>query len=128
MEVFLVVRKSTDLTSAGVPWSDVPDFVLPHVEWIDNRRGPAQRALPPIGEVPVPTIFDSLPRLHDDRPRGSKAMLDVHGAKSRLENCRPGAWLISPFTGWKWAKWPDGEVGWVPANVCLPESLRVDAL
>jgi hypothetical protein len=55
-------------------------------------------------------------------------MLDVHGAKSRLENCRPGAWLISPFTGWRWAKWPDGEVGWVPANVCLPESLRVDAL
>jgi hypothetical protein len=128
MEAFLVVKKSTDVTSAGVPWSEVPEFALSHVEWIDNRHGPAKQALPPIDQVPIPTIFDTLPRLHQDRPRGSKAMLDVHGARSGLESCRPGAWLISPFTGWKWAKWPDGEAGWVPSNVCLPESLRVDAL
>ena len=128
MEVFLVVKKSTDLTSTGVPWSDVPDFVLPHVEWIDNRRGPAAQALPPVDQVPIPLILYTLSPLYEDRRRGSKAMLDVHGAKSRLENCRPGAWLISPVTGWKWAKWPDGQVGWVPSNVCFPESLRVDAL
>jgi hypothetical protein len=84
----LTVKKSSDVTSAGISWSEVPDFLLPYMEWIDNRPGPATQALPPIGEVAVPTIFDSLPRLHDDRPRGSKAMLDVHGAKSRLENCR----------------------------------------
>jgi hypothetical protein len=88
MEVFLVVRKSTDLTSAGVPWSDVPDFVLPHVEWIDNRSGPAEQALPPLDQEPIPPVLYTLSRLHEDRPRGSKPMLDVHGAKSRLENCR----------------------------------------
>jgi len=49
----------------------------------------------------------------------------VHGARQRLANYRPGAWLISPYTGWKWAKWPDGEVGWLPADVALPDLLRV---
>ena len=49
----------------------------------------------------------------------------VHSARQRLANYRPGAWLISPYTGWKWAKWPDGEVGWLPADVALPDLLRV---
>lgn len=123
-----MLKKSSDVTSAGIPWSEVPEFVLPYMEWIDNRRGAATQALPPVDQVRTPVIFESLPRLHGERPRGSKAMLDVSGAKSRLKDCRPGAWLISPFTGWKWAKWPDGDVGWLPSNVYLPESLRVDAL
>ena len=40
---------------------------------------------------------------------------------------RAGAWLISPFTGWKWAKWPTGEVGWIPADAELPPKMRVSA-
>ena len=52
-------------------------------------------------------------------------MIDVNGAKCRLADCRPGAWLLSPFTGWKWAKWPSGEIGWLPADTALPDSLRV---
>jgi hypothetical protein len=51
-------------------------------------------------------------------------MIDAHGAQSRLAGCRPGAWLLSPFTGAKWAKWPDGEIGWVPADVVLPQCLK----
>jgi hypothetical protein len=61
--------------------------------------------------------------LHEDSPRGSKPMLDVHRAKPRLKNCRRGAWLVSPFTEWKWAKWPDGEVGWIPASTYRSRSV-----
>jgi hypothetical protein len=114
-----------DVTSSGVPWSELPDWVLERVEWMDGRHGAAKEPLPSIDEIPIPAMLFILPCLHEDRPRGSKAMLDVHGAKLRLSNCRPGAWVLSPFTGWQWAKWPNGEVGWVPANVALPLSLRV---
>jgi hypothetical protein len=55
-------------------------------------------------------------------------MIDAAGARARLQHVRPGAWLISPYTGAKWVKWPDGEVGWLPANVELPSSLQVPAL
>jgi hypothetical protein len=40
---------------------------------------------------------------------------------------RPGAWLVSPYTGWKWAKWPSGEVGWMPADIELAANLQVSA-
>jgi len=40
---------------------------------------------------------------------------------------RPGAWLISPFSGWKWAKWPSGDVGWLPTDIELPAILQVVA-
>jgi hypothetical protein len=116
---------SSDVTSAGVPWSEVPDFALADVEWMDGRHGSAKGALPSIDETPIPAVLFALPVLHEDRPRGSKAMIDAHGAKCRLSNCRSGAWLLSPFTGWRWAKWPTGEVGWVPADVALPDSLRI---
>ena len=114
-----------DVTSAGVPWSEIPDYVLVKVEWMDGRYGPAKEPLPSIDQVPIPAVLFNLPSLHEDRPRGSKAMIDVHGAKLRLSNCRLGAWVMSPFTGWRWAKWPNGEVCWVPANAALPETLRV---
>jgi hypothetical protein len=113
------------VTSAGVPWSEVPASVVHFVEWMDGIHGPARDSLPPVDEVPIPPILYSLPRLHPDRPRGSTPMLDVHGAKSRLSKCRPGAWLRSPYTGWQWAKWPDGEVGWLRKDISLPASLRV---
>lgn len=119
------VSASSDVTSAGVPWSEVPDFALSYVEWMDGRHGPATETLPPIDQTPIPAVLLILPRLHEHRPRGSKAMIDAHGAKCRLTNCRPGAWLLSPFTGWRWAKWPTGEIGWIPADAALPDSLRV---
>ena len=111
---------SGGVTSSGVPWSEVPDFVLTKVEWMDGRHGPAREPLPSIGQVPIPAVLFTLPCLHEDRPRGSSAMIDTQGAKLRPSNCRPGAWVKSPITGWRWAKWPTGEVGWVPANVALP--------
>ena len=116
---------SSDVTSAGVPWSEVPDFALYMVEWMDGRHGSAKETLPSIDQTPIPAALFTLPCLHEDRPRGSKAMIDAHGARCRLANCRPGAWLLSPFTGWRWAKWPNGEVGWVPVDAALPDSLRV---
>jgi hypothetical protein len=118
-------KGQSDVTSAGVPWSEVPDAPCPYTEWLDGRHGPAEDVLPPVDHIPVPAVLLSLPVLHEDRPRGSKPMADVHGARQRLAGCRPGAWLISPFTGWKWAKWPSGEVGWLPADTALPASLRV---
>src|SRR5262245_51283565 len=61
------------LTSAGVPWNEVPESVRPAVAWMDGRHGSAQSPLPPVDAVPVPDILYRLPYLHDDRPRGSKA-------------------------------------------------------
>ena len=115
------------LTSAGVPWSEVPEFARPHVAWIDGRHGSAQATLPSVAVVPVPEILTTLPYLHENRPRGSKAMIDAAGAGARLLDVRPGAWLISPYSGWKWAKWPSGDVGWLPADVEMPAALQVSA-
>ena len=112
-------------TSAGVKWSEVPEHSRHHAEWIDGRHGPAASKLPGLEAVPVPAALVALSSLHPDRPRGSKAMLDASGAKARLAEARAGAWLISTFTGWKWAKWPCGEVGWLPEEVEVPEALRV---
>ena len=52
-------------------------------------------------------------------------MIDVHAAKHRLKGCRPGSWLISPRTGWKWIVYPRGGVSWQPKDACLPDALRV---
>ena len=118
---------SSELTSAGVPRSEVPDFGLPVEEWLDGRHGRGEDHLPSVDEIPVPEVLLTLPWLHADRPRGSKPMADAHGAKLRLANCRAGAWLISPFTGWRWAKWPTGDVGWLPSGIVLPEVLCVSS-
>lgn len=115
-----------DCTSAGIPWSRVGHEGRETVEWMDGRLGPAKNPLPTLRAVPVPETLLALPRLHPDRPRGSKAMLDAAGARHRLTRVRPGAWLVSLITGSKWAKWPDGHVGWVPGSIELPQSLRVD--
>jgi hypothetical protein len=114
-----------ELTSAGVPWSEVPAFARPDVAWIDGRPGWAQAPLPSVDVVPVPDILNRLPYPREGRPLGSKAMLDAAGARAKLQDARPGAWLISPYSGWKWAKWPSGDVGWLPADVELPATLQV---
>jgi len=54
-----------ELTSAGVPWSEVPEFARVHVAWIDGRHGSAQSSLPPVDVVPVPDILYTLPYLHE---------------------------------------------------------------
>src|SRR5262249_15790159 len=104
---------------------DVPEFVRDDVAWMDGRLGLPEPTLPSIDEMPIPDILQRTPHLHEQRPRGSKAMLDAAGAQARLRDVRPGAWLISAFTGWKWRKWANGEVGWLPGGVELPASLRV---
>ncbi len=63
-----------DLTSAGLPWNEVPEFARHQVAWIDGRQGSAPTLLPPLDVVPVPDFLNTLPHLHDERPRGSKAM------------------------------------------------------
>jgi len=107
--------------------SEVPEFARHQVEWMDGRHGSAQTPLQRTDAVPVPDILSTLSYLQEKRPRGTKAMIDAAGAHARLRNVRPGAWLISPYTGWKWAKWPSGDVGWLPVEVELPASLRVPA-
>src|SRR3954470_20013357 len=91
-------HNAKEVTSAGMPWDEVPDSAIRQVEWMDGRHGSAKQTLPSIEHTPVPAVLFSLPRLHENRPRGSKAMIDAQGAKFRLADCRPGAWLISPYT------------------------------
>jgi hypothetical protein len=116
---------NSDLTSGGVPWSDLSGVVRYKMEWMDGRHGSADDRLPSLTELPVPQLLFELPELHESRPRGSKAMIDHQGAKFRLVDCRAGAWLVSPLTGHKWVKFPSGKVGWVPMQVQLPDALRV---
>jgi len=114
------------MTSVGVLLRNVPEALRHEVEWLDGMHG-AAAGLPPISEVPIPAILHEIPRVHPYRPRGVAAELDAGGARARLCGCRPGAWVISPKTGWHWAVWPDGEVGWKPGNVALPAKLQVQA-
>jgi hypothetical protein len=114
------------LTSTGMLWSTILEVVRERVGWMDGRRVSAKHILPSMESVPVPEALECLPPLHPDRPRGSKAMGNAAEAKRRLAALRPGAWLVSSDSGWKWAKWPDGDIGWVPDSVELPVELRVD--
>src|SRR4029453_11951976 len=74
-----------------VDWSDVPEHARYKAAWIDGRHGPTRASLPPIEIEAIPDILHRLPRLHDDRPRASKPMLDAGGATARLRGARPGA-------------------------------------
>ena len=114
------------ITSAGRRVGDVPEFARHEVEWMDGVHGAASNQLPSEAEVPVPAAIEKLTeRAVSGRPRGATAMIDFSGAKHRLKNCRAGAWLISPRTGEKWAKWGGGQIMWVPKDADLPECLRV---
>ena len=47
----------SEVASAGVPWSEVPDFALFHVEWMDGRHNSAKQTLPPVEQVPIPLFY-----------------------------------------------------------------------
>lgn len=113
------------LTSTGVPWNEVPACAVLHVEYIDGVPQSQKNELPDMESVPVPEVLVTLPVRHPDRPLGSKMMIDASGARTVLSDARPGAWMVSPYTGWKWAKWPNGDVGWLPKDVTLPDALCV---
>ena len=53
---------SSEVTSAGVPWSEVPDFALFHVEWMDGRHGSAKQTLPPVDRVAIPPVLFTVPK------------------------------------------------------------------
>ena len=112
--------------STGMLWSKILQSVRGVVDRMKSRHESAKHGLPSMDSVPVPEALECLPPLHPDRPRGSKAMGDAAKAKRQLAVLRPGAWLVSSNSGWKWAKWPDGHIGWVPDFVELPLELRVN--
>jgi hypothetical protein len=116
-----------DVTSAGVPWSKVPEWALADVEFMEGRHGPSTKPLPSLDEVPIPAILFELQFPHEERARGTKAMIDAHGAQARLNGCRPGAWMIAPYGGNRFVVTPDGTAHWCPKSLELPDSLRVDA-
>jgi hypothetical protein len=111
-------------TSAGIKFKDIPDDARHEVEWIEGCHV-FNRHLPSLDELPVPRILYQLSALHPDRPRGSRAMLCAHGAKGRLVGLRPGAWTVTPFNDWRYAIFPNGQVGWIPKEMDLPQTLFV---
>ena len=113
------------ITSGGTRLGDVPEFARYDVEWMDGVYGTASGGLPSVVEFPIPDVLYTKGINHSAHPRGSKAMIDIHGANFRLKDCRPGAWLVSPYTGSKWTVWPSGRIGWLPEDIELPEALRV---
>ncbi len=106
------------ITSVGKRLGDVPDFVRHEVEWMEGAHGSPKDGLPSEAEVPVPAaikVFSK--RAVSGHPRGATTMIDAAGANHRLKNCRAGAWLISPRTGHKWAKW-GGRSNYVGSKRC----------
>jgi hypothetical protein len=45
---------SSDFTSAGMPWAEVPNSPCPDTEWLNGRHGSAQDTLPSVDNVPIP--------------------------------------------------------------------------
>jgi len=115
---------SYNVTSNGVPFSEVPEYAREKVEWIEGVHyfsGP----LPSLEEFPVPDVLMQMPVLHPDRPTGSRAMLCASGAKERLVGLRAGAWTVTPFNNWRYAVFPNDQVGWIPNEIVLPEALFI---
>jgi hypothetical protein len=74
---------------------------------------------PSVDQTPIPPVLFALSHLQDNRPGGSKAMADVHRCRATTCKCRPGAWLLSSYTGWRWAKQPmEKLVGFWPIRLC----------
>ena len=112
------------ITSVGDRLGDKPDWIRPELEWIEGVHRSAAETQQNVPEEPFPEpVYVKVKP--SDHPRGASAMIDYHGASQRLKGCRPGSWLISPRTGWKWIVWSHGSVGWQPKDACLPDALRV---
>ena len=78
-----------ELTSAGVPWREVPEFARHYVEWMNVRHGSAQATLPSVDVVPVPDVLNTPPFLHEDRPRGSKTHARCRRSAEAAARCPP---------------------------------------
>jgi hypothetical protein len=113
------------ITLVGKRLGDVPDQVRSDVEWMEGVHGSARGGLPSVTEFPIPEVLYSTRIDFAAHPRGSKAMIDIHGANFRLKNCRPGAWLVSSYIGRKWVVYPCGGISWLPDEIQLPEALKV---
>ncbi len=110
-ETTVVPGGGPEFTSAGVPWSEVPEFALADVAWIDGRHGSAQPSLPSVDAVPVPDILCGLPYPHETRPRGSKAMLGAAGARARGRACGTCVLPLGLLVLTVAASGPSGRVG-----------------
>jgi hypothetical protein len=66
-----------EVTSTGMPWSEVGDFALPYAKWLDGRHGPAEDTLPSLDQVPIPTVLFALPVLHEDRRSSCKRKMSL---------------------------------------------------
>lgn len=113
------IRTSAD---AEDPGEELP--LSKDLRWLKTIAGPASLAVT-LTEAPIPEALFGTFRAHPSMPYGSTLMLDAAAANRRLKDCRPGAWLISPKTGWKWAVFANTKVDWVPSSVVLPEYLQV---
>lgn len=120
---------SNDVTSADVLSFKRPDVANAKPKCVDGQEDIAEETPLSIDHVStgvvLPMFLFALPSLNEARPRSPRTVGDANIAGRRLQNYGPGAWLLSPMTGFLWAKWPNGEVGWVPAGVTLPDFLRV---
>ena len=111
------------IISVGGRLGDKPDWIRPELEWIGGAHGSVASTQVDAGKpLPEPVYVKVKPSEH---PRGASVMVDYHGASQRLKGCRPGSWLLSPRTGWKWIVWSNGSIGWQPKDACLPDALRV---
>jgi len=113
------------ITSVGERLGDKPDWIRPELEWLEGVHGSAADIQPNAREPLPEPIFVKVEQ--SECPRGATAMVDLHGAKQRLKGCRPGSWLISPRTGWKWIVGSNGNVCWQPEDANLAEALRVNS-
>jgi hypothetical protein len=137
MEVFLMSEQmpndatasSSDVASADVLSFKRPDIANTKPRCVEGQEDTAEKTPLSIDHVStcvvLPIFLFTLPSMNKDGPCSPRTMGDSNIASRKLQNYGPGAWLLSPMTGFLWAKWPNGDVGWVPASVTLPEFLRV---
>ena len=61
--------------------------------------GGGEAVSPVISEVPAPDVLYLLPSLHEQRPRGSKAMIDAHGCAEPARMLLTGRLVAEPVYG-----------------------------
>ena len=75
------------ITSVGRRLGDLPEFVHHDVEWMEGVHRRAKNAMPSVAKFPIPEVLYSTKIDCATHPRGSKAMIDIHSANSRLKDC-----------------------------------------